>query len=164
MELYKRRLDDNEKMNETKNELSIYEHSFFLSIHFDRFTVTSTHTSNDDLLKDWAEIRKVSTELLDELNIHITDRARVHLKGICFSFLSNTHLRCLSCRFVSFVTTQSLQRHQMDFKLKPNGFDWFLLSKSYDENAKALQSKSLTRKPSFVPFQLGKCFLFNTQQ
>ncbi|XP_031616501.1 histidine decarboxylase isoform X2 [Contarinia nasturtii] len=45
-----------------------------------RFTVTSTHTSNDDLLKDWAEIRKVSTELLEELNIHITDRARVHLK------------------------------------------------------------------------------------
>lgn len=46
------------------------------------FTVTSTHTSNDDLLKDWAEIRKVSTELLEELNVHITDhRARVHLKG-----------------------------------------------------------------------------------
>lgn len=45
------------------------------------FTVTSTHTSNDDLLKDWAEIRKVSTELLEELNIHISDRARISLKG-----------------------------------------------------------------------------------
>lgn len=52
---------------------------FFIQISF---TVTSTHTSNDDLLKDWAEIRKVSTDLLEELNIHITDhRARVHLKG-----------------------------------------------------------------------------------
>lgn len=44
--------------------------------------MTSTHTSNDDLLKDWAEIRKVSTDLLQELNIHISDRARVQLKGI----------------------------------------------------------------------------------
>lgn len=54
---------------------------FFLHVSF---TITSTHTSNDDLLKDWVEIRKVSTELLDELNIHITDRARVHLKGVFF--------------------------------------------------------------------------------
>ncbi|XP_035775799.1 histidine decarboxylase-like isoform X2 [Anopheles albimanus] len=31
-----------------------------------RFTVTSTRTSNDDILGDWDEIRKVTTELLNE--------------------------------------------------------------------------------------------------
>lgn len=44
--------------------------------------MTSTHTSNEDLLKDWAEIRKVSTDLLEELDLNITDRVRVHLKGL----------------------------------------------------------------------------------
>lgn len=60
----------------------IFQKFGFSSFVSTSFTVTSTHTSNDDLLKDWAEIRKVSTELLEELNVHITDhRARVHLKG-----------------------------------------------------------------------------------
>lgn len=47
-----------------------------------RFTVTSARTSNDDILKDWAEVRKVSSDLLDELNVKIGDRAKVPLKGI----------------------------------------------------------------------------------
>lgn len=72
-----------------------------------RFTVTSTHTSNDDLLKDWAEIRKVSTELLEELNIHITDRARVHLKGV---FFQSIHLSIFSLVFFF--------RSQYDFQKK----------------------------------------------
>uniref|UniRef100_A0A182QJR3 Histidine decarboxylase n=1 Tax=Anopheles farauti TaxID=69004 RepID=A0A182QJR3_9DIPT len=45
-----------------------------------RFTVTSTYTSNDDILSDWNEIRTVTTELLSELNVQVVDRARVPLK------------------------------------------------------------------------------------
>lgn len=65
------------------------------------FTVTSTHTSNDDLLKDWAEIRKVSTELLEEMNIHINDRARVHLKGATSYFtLSQTNIEQIQIEYL----------------------------------------------------------------
>lgn len=54
-----------------------------------RFTITSSHTTNDDLLKDWAEVRSVTTDLLEELNVKVGDRARVLLKGFLsvFSFL-----------------------------------------------------------------------------
>ncbi|KFB44891.1 aromatic amino acid decarboxylase [Anopheles sinensis] len=46
-----------------------------------RFTVTSTYTSNEDILSDWNEIRTVTTELLSELNVQVNvDRARVPLK------------------------------------------------------------------------------------
>uniref|UniRef100_A0A182Y0J7 Histidine decarboxylase n=1 Tax=Anopheles stephensi TaxID=30069 RepID=A0A182Y0J7_ANOST len=45
-----------------------------------RFTVTSTYTSNDDILADWNEIRTVTTELLNELNVQMVDRTRVPLK------------------------------------------------------------------------------------
>lgn len=44
-----------------------------------RFTVTSTRTSLDDIVKDWGEIRKVATDVLEELNVRI-DR-KVTLKG-----------------------------------------------------------------------------------
>lgn len=43
-----------------------------------RFTVTSTRTSIDDIIKDWSEIRNVATDVLEELNVKI-DRAT--LKG-----------------------------------------------------------------------------------
>lgn len=46
-----------------------------------RFTVTSTRTTNDDILSDWAEIRQITTEILEELNINLSDRAKVPLKG-----------------------------------------------------------------------------------
>lgn len=52
-----------------------------------RFTVTSTRTTVDDILNDWYEIRQVTTELLEELNIIIADRTKVPLKGkIIFIF------------------------------------------------------------------------------
>nr|XP_029709076.1 histidine decarboxylase-like [Aedes albopictus] len=44
-----------------------------------RFTVTSTYTSNEDILKDWNEIKVVTSELLQELDVKIVDR-RVPLK------------------------------------------------------------------------------------
>ncbi|XP_055680008.1 histidine decarboxylase isoform X2 [Lutzomyia longipalpis] len=44
-----------------------------------RFTVTSSRTTNEDILKDWAEIRGVTTEILEELNVKI-ERTRVCLK------------------------------------------------------------------------------------
>ncbi|XP_037903093.1 histidine decarboxylase isoform X2 [Hermetia illucens] len=47
-----------------------------------RFTVTSTRTTNDDILSDWAEIRQITTEILEELNINLSDRAKVPLKDI----------------------------------------------------------------------------------
>ncbi|KAG5683156.1 hypothetical protein PVAND_012454 [Polypedilum vanderplanki] len=39
-----------------------------------RFTVTSTHTTNDDIIKDWNEIRSVASEILDECSIKIDKR------------------------------------------------------------------------------------------
>lgn len=46
-----------------------------------RFTVTSTRTTGEDIIKDWAEIRYVASEILSEQNVKIADRARVPLKG-----------------------------------------------------------------------------------
>lgn len=46
-----------------------------------RFTITSTYTTNEDLLKDWNEVRTVATDLLKELNVNLVDRSRVPLKG-----------------------------------------------------------------------------------
>ncbi|XP_017839387.1 histidine decarboxylase isoform X3 [Drosophila busckii] len=43
-----------------------------------RFTITSTHTTLDDIVKDWLEIRQVATLVLDEMNITIANR--VYLK------------------------------------------------------------------------------------
>lgn len=54
------------------------------------FTITSTYTTNDDLIRDWAEIRKVTTELLEDLDIHISDRVRVQLKGSSHIHLIHT--------------------------------------------------------------------------
>lgn len=142
---------------------------FFLSIHFDRFTVTSTHTSNDDLLKDWAEIRKVSTELLDELNVHITDRARVHLKGIRFSFRAKRIGFSLVVAFSSCVTTQSLQRWRMDFKLKKKRHWLVLQLKSYDymySNESFAIRKVWCENFYFYRLNFStwiECFFFNTQ-
>lgn len=49
-------------------------------IYVIRFTVTSTRTSNDDIIKDWSEIRAVATEILTECNVKIDKR--VPLKGM----------------------------------------------------------------------------------
>lgn len=44
-----------------------------------RFTVTSTHTTSDDIIKDWNEIRSVASDILEESNAKIDKR--VPLKG-----------------------------------------------------------------------------------
>lgn len=44
-----------------------------------RFTVTSTHTTNDDIIKDWSEIRSVASDILEECNAKLDKR--VPLKG-----------------------------------------------------------------------------------
>ncbi|KAH8400754.1 hypothetical protein KR009_000784, partial [Drosophila setifemur] len=43
-----------------------------------RFTITSTHTTLDDIVKDWMEIRQVTSMVLEEMNITISNR--VYLK------------------------------------------------------------------------------------
>ncbi|XP_064542419.1 histidine decarboxylase isoform X2 [Drosophila montana] len=43
-----------------------------------RFTITSTHTTLDDIVKDWMEIKQVASQVLDEMNITISNR--VYLK------------------------------------------------------------------------------------
>lgn len=48
-----------------------------------RFTITSSQTTNDDVVKDWTEIRQVSTTILDKLNVKID---RVPLKGSPLDF------------------------------------------------------------------------------
>lgn len=49
-----------------------------------RFTVTSTRTTSDDIVKDWTEIKAVATDVLEELNVKID---RVTLKGKVSSFV-----------------------------------------------------------------------------
>lgn len=44
-----------------------------------RFTVTSTHTTNDDIIKDWSEIRLVASEICEESKDKL--EKRVPLKG-----------------------------------------------------------------------------------
>lgn len=51
-----------------------------------RFTVTSQRTTNDDITRDWNEIRNTATEILAELaeetqRVQVTKRTRVPLKG-----------------------------------------------------------------------------------
>lgn len=46
-----------------------------------RFTVTSTHTTVEDICADWAEIRLVTGEILAGHYTKLTDKARVTLKG-----------------------------------------------------------------------------------
>lgn len=47
-----------------------------------RFTVTSQYTTNEDILKDWKEIRSVTQELLAEYDTRTkTPRVRVPLGG-----------------------------------------------------------------------------------
>lgn len=50
-------------------------------IYVIRFTVTSTRTTNADILKDWNEIKTVATELLASSN-----ERRVPLKGKVLTF------------------------------------------------------------------------------
>lgn len=50
-----------------------------------RFTVTATGTTGDDIVKDWTEIRRVASIVLDEMNIKISERTKVSLKGIVCS-------------------------------------------------------------------------------
>lgn len=51
-----------------------------------RFTITSTRTTNEDILKDWNEIRFVTTELLTEMGVKVGERAKVSLKGLRIFF------------------------------------------------------------------------------
>lgn len=53
-----------------------------------RFTITSTHTTNEDILKDWNEIRFVTTELLKELGVKVGERAKVSLKGKLIDYMA----------------------------------------------------------------------------
>lgn len=50
-----------------------------------RFTVTSTHTTNDDIIKDWNEIRLVASEICEECKDKM--EKRVPLKGKKIIFL-----------------------------------------------------------------------------
>lgn len=49
-----------------------------------RFTITSQHTTNEDILKDWKEIRSVTSDIIAEKEAaHVSaPRAKVPLKGI----------------------------------------------------------------------------------
>lgn len=48
-----------------------------------RFTITSQYTTNEDILKDWHEIRTVTNEILADIEkMQELPRAKVPLKGI----------------------------------------------------------------------------------
>lgn len=46
-----------------------------------RFTVTSTYTTTEDILKDWNEIRIVTEDIQAKNSMYMVDRVRVPLKG-----------------------------------------------------------------------------------
>lgn len=55
-----------------------------------RFTVTSAQTTSDDILQDWAEIKTVALEILQESGIDATaPRVRVPLAGTVFEIDTN---------------------------------------------------------------------------
>lgn len=58
-----------------------------------RFTVTSTRTTSDDIIKDWNEIRVVASEILEECNAKIDKR--IPLKGSVLKF--NMRVVCKLC-------------------------------------------------------------------
>jgi len=58
-----------------------------------RFTVTSTHTTSDDILKDWKEIRVVAEQIFEECDIKIDKR--IPLKGKPLLASHFIHLYCL---------------------------------------------------------------------
>lgn len=57
-----------------------------------RFTVTSTHTTVEDICNDWHEIRVVTAEILAGYYAKTVDNARVTLKGMD---VIGTYLVCL---------------------------------------------------------------------
>lgn len=64
-----------------------------------RFTVTSTRTTVDDILRDWTEIKNSATEILGEMNISISNR--VYLKGrFYWETLTSCTLIETPCRFL----------------------------------------------------------------
>lgn len=81
-----------------------------------RFTITSARTSNDDIIKDWNEIRLVATEILTECNVKI-DR-RVPLKGIY-----NSRYSALLYEFAPAQHTL-FHRHRWDIQTP---FLWIIL-------------------------------------
>lgn len=98
------------------NEFGLQQQQLIIFFDRNRFTVTSSKTSNDDILKDWAEVRKVSTELLEELNIKIGDRAKVPLKGIfrdgcCYLYIEivslDVNLFCLNTNLIAVACSPS---------------------------------------------------------
>lgn len=59
-----------------------------------RFTITSTRTTIEDILKDWNEIRAVATEICNELNVKITNR-KVPLKGNFINCIINLLMKII---------------------------------------------------------------------
>lgn len=69
-----------------------------------RFTVTSQYTTNEDILKDWHEIRTVTNEILTDIEkMQELPRAKVPLKGIYLNenncliiaiFIANNYFFC----------------------------------------------------------------------
>lgn len=55
-----------------------------------RFTVTSTRTTSEDIVKDWGEIKEVATDVMEELKVKID---RVTLKGKWNSRYSSTRFQ-----------------------------------------------------------------------
>lgn len=93
-----------------------------------RFTVTSTRTTVDDILRDWTEIKNAATEILSEMNITISNR--VYLKGtitccrLCTdSYASHLILSFRHQRQVGRIRQQPLA---LEFPTVPQNCQWFL--------------------------------------
>lgn len=73
-----------------------------------RFTVTSQNTTNEDILKDWKEIRTVATEILEEIGENATmPRARVPLAGKTLNAYF-CRMSMLECSFIYLSNRRAL--------------------------------------------------------
>jgi histidine decarboxylase len=75
-----------------------------------RFTVTSTHTTLDDIIKDWNEIRTVATDILAECNVKIDKRVPLKGKDTKYSksFISANHILVVWVLFTHFISCSKI--------------------------------------------------------
>lgn len=125
------------------------------------FTITSTHTSNDDLLRDWAEIRKVTTELLEDLDIHISDRVRVQLKGT--SHILHSITMCISA-FCSSYGTRSASLSHIPLVFDHRHYSLYLLWRSFDIRQIFPISRRYKREERSIWLEFVACQLANVTE
>lgn len=90
---------------------------------YQRFTVTSTYTTVDDLSRDWTIIRAVASEVLSKTPAE-EHKAKVFLKGgCCLSlFLSLLSYTCHYCFPIKIITSHLLKQTRVRIQTSGHRF------------------------------------------